>query len=147
MLLADHSTYWVKILWPVWHTSLETANLRTVIIVFRGIASLKTITYLSGIQTFKLKAAEIYELSVMGIFFKGVFLLFPWLFSHSSRFLFWRIVWIGMITCIRHKHIQKLPGESETNRKFFRPNGLFSYPSNSNEWTVILCYFLLCLVF
>lgn len=74
----------MKIFWPVWHTSLETANLRTVIIVFRGIASLKTTAYLSRIQTFKLKAAV--DLSVMDIFLKDIFLLFPWLFCHSSGF-------------------------------------------------------------
>lgn len=135
----------MKILWPVWHTSLGIPNLRAVIIVFRGIASLKTTIYLSRIQTFQLKATV--DLSVMHIFFKGIFPLFPWLFCCYPGFLFWRIVWISMITCIRHKYIQKLPTRSETNLENFSDQMFSSVTPVSNVWTVISCWLLVCLVF
>lgn len=68
----------------------------------------------------------------MGIFLKSLFLVLPWLFCHCFVFFFWRIVLIGMIVHIRHKHLQKLPRESGTNSQNISDQILYSVTLVSN---------------
>lgn len=121
----------MKILWPVWHTSLETANLRTVIIVFRSIASIKTTFYLRIIQTSQLKAAVDLRIKCDGHILKRYF--------PSVSLIILPLYWIFILknSLNRHDYMYQTQIHPETSqrkwdklRKFYRPNSLLGYPSD-----------------